>query len=110
MMWLFLTGAILTEVAGTLSLRLASEGKKSWYVAVGAGYLLAFTFLTLTLARGMSLGVAYGIWAAVGVALTAVGSRIIFKEPLTPVMVLGLGLIMGGVLLIELGAAHSTQL
>ena len=106
MMWLFLSGAILTEVAATVSLRLASEGMRSWYVAVGAGYLLAFTFLTLTLAQGMSLGVAYGIWAAAGVALTAIASRIVFKEPLTPVMILGLGLIMGGVLLIELGAAH----
>ncbi|MDQ1594807.1 MAG: small multidrug resistance pump [Arthrobacter pascens] len=106
MMWLFLTGAILTEVTATLSLRLVSEGKKVWYVAVGAGYLLAFTFLTLTLSQGMSLGVAYGIWSAAGVALTAVASRIIFKEPLTLVMILGLGLIMGGVLLIELGAAH----
>ena len=54
----------------------------------------------------MSLGVAYGIWSAAGVALTAVASRVLFKEPLTLVMILGLGLIMGGVLLIELGAAH----
>ena len=41
---------------------------------------LAFTLLTLTLDQGMSLGVAYGIWAAAGVALTALGSRVFFKE------------------------------
>lgn len=104
-MWLFLIGAILTEVAATLSLRVASEGKRVWYVAAGAGYLLAFTLLTLTLAHGMNLGVAYGIWAAVGVALTAIACNIVFKEPLTRVMILGMVLIMGGVLLIELGAA-----
>lgn len=106
MMWLFLLGAILTEVAATLSLRLASEGKRLWYLAVASGYVLAFTLLTLTLAQGMSLGMAYGIWAALGVALTALASRVIFKEPLTPVMVLGLCLITGGVLLIELGNTH----
>lgn len=33
-------------------------------------------------------------------------SRVYFKETITPVMMLGLGLIIGGVLLIELGAAH----
>lgn len=54
----------------------------------------------------MALGVAYGIWAAAGVALTAILSRILFKEPLTWVMGLGIILIAGGVLLIELGAAH----
>jgi small multidrug resistance pump len=54
----------------------------------------------------MALGVAYGIWAAAGVALTAVASRIFFKETITAVMMVGLGLIIGGVLLIELGATH----
>jgi small multidrug resistance pump len=106
MMWLLLTAAILTEVSATLCLRLASQGKSTWYVAVGAGYLLAFTLLSLTLNQGMGLGVAYGTWAAAGVALTAVASRIFFKEHLTPVMIIGLGLIIAGVLLIELGAAH----
>jgi small multidrug resistance pump len=67
---------------------------------------VAFTFLTLTLQQGMALGVAYGIWAAAGVALTAVASRIFFKETITAVMMVGLGLIIGGVLLIELGATH----
>ena len=43
---------------------------------------------------------------AAGVALTALASRVFFKETITPVMMLGLGLIIGGVLLIELGAAH----
>lgn len=106
MMWLFLAGAILTEVTATLLLRVASTGKRRWYVPVAVGYLLAFTLLTLTLEEGMNLGVAYGIWAAAGVALTALASCVFFKETITPVMMLGLGLIIGGVLLIELGAAH----
>ncbi|WP_163165978.1 SMR family transporter [Arthrobacter sp. Alg241-R88] len=106
MMWLLLAGAILTEVTATLFLRVASAGKRRWYLPVGVGYFLAFTLLTLTLDQGMSLGVAYGIWAAAGVALTALASRVFFKETITPIMMLGLGLIIGGVLLIELGAAH----
>jgi small multidrug resistance pump len=92
MMWLLLTAAILTEVSATLCLRLASQGKRLWYVVVGIGYLLAFTLLSLTLDQGMNLGVAYGTWAAAGVALTAVASRIFFKEHLTPVMIFGLSL------------------
>lgn len=105
MEWLFLSGAIVCEVGGTLSLRLALD-RKRWYVAVVAGYLLAFVFLALTLASGMGLGAAYGIWAAAGVALTAIASTFLFREPLTWLMGLGIVLIVGGVLLIELGAPH----
>ena len=109
MEWLFLAGAILTEVTATLSLRVAATAKRAatgWYVVVAVGYLAAFSFLSLALGAGMPLGVAYGIWSAVGVALTAVFSRVFFKESLTGLMVLGIILIMGGVLLIELGSTH----
>ncbi|MGP4023207.1 DMT family transporter [Actinomadura sp. 3N407] len=108
MIWLMLIGAILSEVAGTLALRMASQpgGNKAWMVAVVTGYLAAFTFLTLALYDGLGIGVAYGIWAATGVALTAIASRVLFKEALTKVMGLGIVLIAAGVLFIELGATH----
>ncbi|OSP07317.1 DMT family transporter [Microbacterium sp. LEMMJ01] len=101
-----LIGAIVGEVTGTVSLRLASDGKKPWWIGVALGYVFAFTMLSVVLAQGVPLGIAYGIWAAAGVAITAVLSRIFFKEPLTWVMSIGIVLIIGGVLLIELGAAH----
>ncbi|OYO20497.1 QacE family quaternary ammonium compound efflux SMR transporter [Enemella evansiae] len=106
MSWVLLMGAILSEVTGTLSLRVASGGRHRWYVAVAAGYLMAFTFLSLALHGGIPLGIAYGIWAATGVALTALLAKPLFGEPLTPVMGLGIGLIIAGVLAVELGAAH----
>jgi small multidrug resistance pump len=82
MMWLLLAAAILTEVTD-LFLRVASTGKRRWYLPVGVGYFVAFTLLTLTLDQGMNLGVAYGLWAAAGVALTALASRVFFKETIT---------------------------
>ena len=51
----------------------------------------------------MGIGVAYGIWTAVGVALTAILSKVLFDEPLTALMVAGITLIIGGVVLLELG-------
>ena len=109
MAYVFLIISIIFEVAVTLSLRMAtseSEKKGLWLLAVIGGYGMAFFGLTMALAEGMALGVAYGIWAASGVALTAVLSKVLFKEPLTKIMALGIGLIITGVLLIELGAAH----
>lgn len=104
--WLFLIGSILAEVTATLSLRASVGGRKAWLAVVGVGYLVAFTLLSLTLQQGIGIGVAYGIWTAVGVALTAVGSKVLFDEPLTRMMVAGIVLIAAGVLLVELGAQH----
>ena len=106
MVWLFLILAIVLEVGAALSLRLATGGRKLFYIAVVVGYLGAFFFLTQVLSLGLGIGVAYGIWAASGVALTAVASKILFKEPLTPIMLGGIALIIGGVLMVELGATH----
>ncbi|MFD9946845.1 DMT family transporter [Nonomuraea sp. NPDC059023] len=105
MTWLLLIGAIATETVATLSMK-ASEGftKKVWIAPVVIGYLIAFTLLGAVLAQGMSVGVAYGIWAASGVALTAVLGRVIFRDPLTWIMAAGIALIVGGVLVVELGA------
>lgn len=106
MTWIFLIGAIVTEVGGTLALRVATHGGRSaWYLVTITGYVAAFTCLSFALDGGMALGVAYGIWAAAGVALIALASRVLFREPLTTVMGVGIGLIMAGVLCIELGAA-----
>ena len=104
MSWLFLIGTIIFEVSGTPSLRMASTGKRQWWIAVAGAYMIAFTMLILTLSNGMALGVAYGIWAALGVALTAIFSKIIFKEHLTLVMSIGILFVIGGVLMIELGS------
>ena len=108
MTWWALAGAILIEVVATLSLR-ASDGfrKKAWIIPVTLGYLASFYLLWLSLSLGMPVGIAYGVWTACGVALVAVIARYLFSEPLTGVMVLGIGLIVAGVLTIEMaGAVH----
>ena len=103
MTWLLLTLAISSEVAATLSLK-GSETVPTLYAVVVLGYLASFVFLARVLRRGMALGVAYGIWGAAGVALTAVLSAVIFGEALTGLMVVGLACIIGGVVLIETGS------
>lgn len=106
MSWVWLALGIVSEVGGTLSLR-ATEGlrRKVWIAPMVIGYLLAFTFLAMSLYEGLAVGVAYGIWAAAGVAIIAVLARVFFQDPFTWRMRLGVALIAGGVLLVELGAA-----
>lgn len=101
--WAYLTGAILTEVAATLSLR-ASQDHSGWLVAVVVGYAVAFTLLTLVLREGVPVGVTYGIWGACGTALTAVLAAALFHDPFTWPIALGIALIIAGVLFIEFGS------
>lgn len=104
MSWLWLAAAITCELVATLGLR-ASEGlrRRRWLVVVTGGYALAFGFLALALRAGMAVGVAYGIWSAVGIALVALLARVIWQEPLTRRMTLGLLVVMLGVVLVEAG-------
>ncbi|MCT2107436.1 cation transporter [Dietzia sp. HMSC21D01] len=107
MSWLWLGLSILFEVIGTLSLR-ASDGfrKRLWLVPVVVGYVVAFSFLGLALSAGMPVGVAYGIWTSVGIILVAVCARSLWNDPLTKRMLLGMGIIIAGVLLVEFGGTH----
>ena len=107
MTWLLLALAIASEVTATLSLR-ASEGlrRRRWIPVIVVGYLAAFVLLGTILAMGMPVGIAYGIWAAAGVAVTAVLGRVIFKDHFSAVMAIGVALIVVGVALIEFGGAR----
>lgn len=103
MTWLYLALAITSEVAATLSLK-GSQTVPILYAVVVIGYAASFALLALVLKRGMGLGVAYGIWGAAGVALTAALSTVIFGEPFTALMGAGLACIIAGVLLVESGS------
>lgn len=106
MAWLALAAGILVEVFSTLGLR-ASDGfrRRRWIAPVIIGYVASFALISLALRLGMPVGVAYGVWSACGVALVALAARVLFGEPLTPVMLAGIGLIIAGVLTIELSGA-----
>lgn len=106
--WILLMGAIATEVAGTLALR-ASQDHRLWLLMVVTGYLASFALLSLTLRAGMPVGVAYGIWGALGTAITATAAAPLFGDPFTVPIVAGIGLIIAGVLLVQLGAQAATR-
>jgi small multidrug resistance pump len=106
--WILLVAAIVVEVAATLSLR-ASQDHSAWLAVVIAGYVGSFALLTMVLRAGMPIGVAYGVWGALGTAGTAVLAAVIFGDPFTWPVVAGIGLIITGVLLIELGSHQAEK-
>ncbi len=100
--WLILIAAIAVEVAATLALKAALDNAL-WGLGAVTGYLGAFTLLSVLLRRGAPIGTIYGIWAASGVALTAIIAAILFDEPFTAFMAVGVALVVGGVILVETG-------
>ncbi|MDQ6811418.1 MAG: multidrug efflux SMR transporter [Actinomycetota bacterium] len=107
MPWVLLGAAIATEVAGTLALR-ASDGltKLVPSIIVVVGYLASFGFLALVL-KTLPVGIVYAIWAAVGVALVAVLGKLMFNDPVPPMAMIGMVLIVAGVVLVSLSGAPS---
>ena len=72
------------------------------------GYGTAVYFLALVL-KTVPVGVAYAIWSGVGIVLIATIGWIVLKQPLDAAAVLGIGLIVAGVAVIQLfskTAAH----
>lgn len=106
--YLFLAAAIVGEVIATTFLRVTSSPDAKWwqYGIVVTGYVLAFAMLSQSLSRGVPLGIAYAIWAGVGVVLVAAISWLVFSEPLTPVQLGGMLLVVAGVTMLELGGRH----
>ena len=101
--WLLLAAAIVGEVSASLSLKGALE--RPWlYAVVLSGYVASFALLSSVLRRGMPLGVAYGIWAAAGVASTALLSSLFYGEPLNAAMSVGIAFVVAGVMAVELGS------
>ncbi|WP_394614909.1 DMT family transporter [Lentzea sp. JNUCC 0626] len=107
MLYLLLIGAIAAEIAATVSLKLSEGFSRLWpSVIVVVGYAIAFTALSRALKLGMPVGVAYAVWSAVGVAAVAIIGWKFLGETLNPTMVVGLTLIIGGVVTLELGRTH----
>ena len=102
--WGLLLTAIAVEVGATLCLK-AALTSPALYPVVVVGYASAFVMLALILRQEVGLGLVYGIWSAVGVAATAGLSTLVFDEPFTSTMAIGLGLIVTGVFLIATGSA-----
>lgn len=100
--WIYLAIAIIAEVIATSALKASQEFTRLVpTLIVVTGYLTAFYFLTLSL-RVIPVGIAYAIWAGLGIVLIAIISWIVYGQKLDLAALVGMGLIISGVLVINL--------
>ncbi|MBL1409920.1 DMT family transporter [Sphingobacterium faecale] len=104
MKYLFLLGAIISELIGAIATRQSNGFTKLIPSCIAVfGVVGAYYLLSLSLKGGLSIGVAYGIWAALGISILAIIGVFFFKENLTFLQIVGIGFIIIGVLALELG-------
>lgn len=100
--WLFLSVAIASEVIATTALKSSDGFSKFWpSLLVISGYGIAFYALSMTL-KTIPLGVAYAIWSGLGIVLVSILSLLIYEQKLDLPAIIGIGLIVLGVIVINL--------
>ena len=101
--WILLTIAIVLEVAGTTSMKLA-DGFTRLLPSVMMFVFYAASFVALTFAiRKIDISMAYAVWSGLGMAIVAVIGFTFFKENVTIVKMVSIALIMAGVVGLNLG-------
>jgi small multidrug resistance pump len=103
MVWLLLLVAITAEVVATAAMKLTDGFRHLWPWAaiMVCCYSLALYLLSLTL-DVLPVGVVYAIWSGSGVALITVVGHFAFKQVLDRAALFGIGLIIAGVLVLQL--------
>lgn len=107
MSYLFLLGAIIAEVIATSLIRSTEGFTKLWPTLVCLGcYAAAFALLAQAIARGMQVSVGYALWSALGTTLIVLVGVAFLNEPLSVTKVAGIGLVVAGVVTLNLSSAH----
>ncbi len=109
MHYIYLICAVITETIGTASMQASQQFTKPLpSIVVVISYGVSFYLLSLTL-KFMPVGVVYAIWSGLGIVLIALIGLAVFGQKLDLPAVIGLGLIIAGVLVINLFSHSATH-
>ena len=99
--YIYLFGAVICEVIGTMLLPLSENFTKPLpSISLLAAYILAFYLLTFAL-EGISIAIVYSTWAGLGVMLISILGNLLYGQALQWQSILGLILIVIGVILVN---------
>ncbi|MDI3288207.1 multidrug efflux SMR transporter [Polyangium sp. 15x6] len=101
--------AILLEVVGTSCLQKSEQFTKPIPTAIMAAcYFGAFYFLSHAL-KSIPIGIAYAIWSGLGIVLISMVGYVVFRQRLDLAAVIGLGLIVVGVIVVNVFSSSVTH-
>ncbi|QRZ14029.1 QacE family quaternary ammonium compound efflux SMR transporter [Paracoccus methylovorus] len=101
--------AIALEVVGTTFLQRSEQFTRLMpTLLMGLCYAGSFYFLSLAL-RAMPLGIAYAIWSGLGIVLVSLIGLFLFGQRLDLAAVIGLTMIVGGVIIVNMFSTSVTH-
>ncbi|NTG46332.1 QacE family quaternary ammonium compound efflux SMR transporter [Agrobacterium rhizogenes] len=94
--------AIVLEVMGTTALQMSQQFTRLGpTIVLVLCYAASFYCLSVTL-RVIPVGIAYAIWSGLGIVLISTVGLVFFRQKLDLAAVIGLGLIIAGVIVVNL--------
>lgn len=104
--WMILVSAIGIEVSATAALP-RSQGFRDplWTAVVLVGYAASIWMLTRVV-EDIPVSIAYAVWSGLGTAGIAVVGFVFLHETVDVVKIAALGLIVAGVVLLNVQGAH----
>lgn len=106
MSWLILVIAGLLETGWAIGLKYTEGFTRLWpsvwtvTAMIVSFWLLAFAMKTLP------VGTAYGVWVGIGAVGTVILGIVLFNEPVNPLRLISVGLIILGIIGLKLSSAH----
>jgi quaternary ammonium compound-resistance protein SugE len=106
MAWLFVFIAGLFEIVWAIAMKYSDGFSKLWPSAITiVGMLISFFLLSYAL-KTLPVGTTYAAWTGIGAAGTAVMGMILFGESREAVRLFCIGLIIAGILGLQLVDSH----
>ncbi|WP_159947088.1 multidrug efflux SMR transporter [Rhizobium sp. 18065] len=96
-----LAAAIVLEVIGTTFLQKSEQFSKLVPTAAMVLFYVASFYLLSQALKGLPLGIAYAMWSGLGIVLTAAVGLLVFKQSLDMPALAGIGLIIAGVVVMN---------
>jgi small multidrug resistance pump len=105
--YLLLGVAIVAEVIATTLLKSTEGFTRLWPTAAClTGYAIAFAFMAMAIGRGMQIDVAYALWSALGTTAIVVIAVLFLGSPVSVAKIVGVVMVIGGVITLNLAGAH----
>lgn len=107
--YVYLGIAIIFEVIATTALKASESFTQLWpSVIVCVGYAVTFYVFSLAL-QSITVGVAYAIWSGLGIVLITTAGYLVYGQEVDLPAMLGMGLIIAGVVVIQVFSSTAAQ-
>jgi len=107
--WIYLILAIITEVAGTLTMNASGHSGSLWMYGLMYVFICSsYTLLSFAL-RKIPVGIAIAIWEGFGTALISSISMVFLNERVSTQKLLGLACALIGIILLKFGEKEESE-